>query len=276
MSFQYTRRYTGPVEALILDWAGTTVDFGCLAPAEAFTALFAGEGVAISRAQAREPMGTEKREHIRRVLAIPAVAAEWQQVKGSAHDAADIDRLYGLLEPIQIAAIERHAALIPGTVDALRQLRERGLKIGANTGYNRRMLAVIEALAAEAGYRPEVSLASEDAPRGRPHPDLAWAVAIRLGLSCSAACVKVDDTVPGVEEGLNAGMWSVGVALTGNECGLPREELEALDDAQFLAVRERAHQRLRGAGAHYVIDSIEDLPEVIEDIEARLAAGEAP
>lgn len=276
MSFLYQRRFLGPVEAVILDWAGTTADFGCLAPAEAFTALFAQEGVTISRAQAREPMGTEKREHIRRVLQIPAVASEWQRVKGVVHTEADIDRLYEQLEPIQIAAIERYAELIPGTLDAVAALRERGIRIGANTGYNRRMLEVLAARAAADGYAPDLSLASEDAPRGRPTPDLALAVAARLGLSCVQACVKVDDTVPGVEEGLNAGMWSVGLALSGNECGLPREELEALDDELYLKVQERAHQRLLSAGAHYVIDTIEELPEVIEDINARLAAGEAP
>lgn len=276
MSYLYTRRFLGPVEAVILDWAGTTVDFGCIAPAEAFTALFAGEGVVITRAQAREPMGTEKREHIRRVLLIPAVAAEWQRVKGAAHTEADIDRLYALLEPIQIAAIERHAELIPGTLDAIGALHEQGIRIGANTGYNRKMLDVLAARALEDGYAPEVSLASEDAPRGRPTPDLALAVAVRLGLSCVQACVKVDDTVPGVEEGLNAGMWSVGLALSGNECGLTREELDGLSEESYLAVQRRAHQRLLQAGAHYVIDTIEELPEVIEDINARLAAGEAP
>lgn len=83
MSFRYTRRYTGPVEAVIFDWAGTVIDFGCMAPADAFIELFKRENVALTAAQAREPMGTEKREHIRRLLLIPAVAAGWQSAKGS-------------------------------------------------------------------------------------------------------------------------------------------------------------------------------------------------
>jgi phosphonoacetaldehyde hydrolase len=275
MHYQYNRRYCGTVQAVILDWAGTTVDFGCLAPAEAFTHLFADEGVTISNAQAREPMGTEKREHIRRVLQIPAVAAEWLRVKGAAHSEADVDRLYVLLEPIQIAAIERNANLIPGFDETLTYLGEERIRIGANTGYNRKMLEVLQAATASA-YRPLVSLASEDAPRGRPYPDLALIAAVKLGVENVAACVKVDDTVPGVEEGLNAGMWSVGVALSGNECGLSKADLDALDEASFRSVQQHAHRRLRQAGAHYVIDTIAELPEVIEDINARLAAGEAP
>lgn len=43
--------------------------------------------------------------------------------------------------------------------------------------------------------------------------------AIALGIDAVAHCVKVDDAVPCIHEGLNAGMWSVGLALSGNEFG---------------------------------------------------------
>lgn len=276
MSHRYTRHYTGPIEGVVLDWAGTVCDYGCRAPVEAFIELFRREGLSLTPAQAREPMGTEKREHIRRVLGIPAVAAAWQAAKGSAASEAEIDRLYTLFEPIQLETIRRNAALIPGTIEAVAALRARGIRIGANTGYNRRMLAVVEESAAREGYRPEVSLASEDAPRGRPWPDLALAVAARLQLSSMAACVKVDDTVPGVEEGLACGMWSIGVALTGNELGLSLAEWRALDARTQTALRERASERLRRAGAHLVLDSVAQLDAAIGELNQRLARGEKP
>lgn len=105
----YQRRYTGPLQAVIFDWAGTVIDYGCLAPVEAFVELFRREGLSLSQAQAREPMGTEKREHIRRLLAIPAIAAAWQAAKGSAASEADIDRLYRDFLPIQLATIASNA-----------------------------------------------------------------------------------------------------------------------------------------------------------------------
>lgn len=88
--------------------------------------------------------------------------------------------------------------------------------------------------------------------------------------------VKVGDTLVDVEEGLNAGMWTVGVALTGNLLGLREEEVNALTDEGCQEVRERIGALLYRAGAHYVIDGIWELPSVLAEVHARLARGERP
>lgn len=275
MTHRYLRRFGGPLQAVILDWAGTTADFGCMAPVEAFVELFKREGLALTPAQAREPMGTEKKEHIRRLLRLNAVREQWQALHKSESTEADIARLYEQFLPIQIAAISQHSALIPGAAEAVQRLRARGLRIGANTGYNRAMLAPLEASAKKV-YAPDVSLAAEDAPRGRPWPDLALLTAVKLGASCVQACIKVDDTVPGIEEGLNAGMWTVAVAVSGNEIGLPLAQWNALPAEERSARREQACTRLQRAGAHYVIDTIADIDGCIADINLRLAGGKRP
>jgi phosphonoacetaldehyde hydrolase len=92
-------------------------------------------------------------------------------------------------------------------------------------------------------------------------------------------CVKVDDTLPGIAEGLNAGMWSVGVARSGNEMGLDEREDAALLVAQPAVHAARlgaARDRMRAAGAHYVVDSVKELLPVLDEINAKLAKGEAP
>ena len=99
---------------------------------------------------------------------------------------------------------------------------------------------------------------------------------INLQVSPVEACVKVDDTVPGVEEGLNAGMWTIGLALSGNEIGLPLREMKALEPADFQRRRERAYTRMRQIGAHYVVDSIADVMPCLDAIEERMARGEHP
>jgi len=71
-------------------------------------------------------------------------------------------------------------------------------------------------------------------------------------------------------------MWTVAVALTGNELGLTAEELAALSRDELETRREHAHLRLADVGAHYVIDGIWSLPWVLDDIEERLANGEQP
>lgn len=276
MYFHYQRSYRGPIQAVILDWAGTTVDYGSLAPVAAFVRLFAEQGVTISAAEARGPMGLEKREHIRQLCQTPAIAARWRERHGREPDAADVDRLYETFVPLQLAAIRDHAQLIPGCRETVAALRERGIRIGANTGYSREMMEPLLLAAAEQRYMPDSTVCATEVPRGRPYPCMSLKNAIELGVEAVQSCVKVDDTVPGIEEGLNAGMWAVGIAISGNEIGLTLADWRALPQLEQGRRRTRARQRLLGGGAHYVIDTIADLPSCLDIIEARLARGERP
>ena len=276
MYFHYQRSYRGPVRAVILDWAGTTVDFGSLAPVAAFVQLFAEQGVAISVAEARGPMGLEKREHIRQLCEAPAIAARWREHHGVGPDADDVDRLYEAFIPLQIAVIRDHAQLVPGCRETVAGLRERGIRIGANTGYSRAMMEPLMLAAAEQGYVPDSAVCATEVPRGRPYPHMSLKNAIELEIETVQSCVKVDDTVPGIEEGLNAGMWTVGVAVSGNEVGLALTDWQALPRIEQQRYRERAYQRLLAGGAHYVVDTIADLSRCLDAIEGRLARGERP
>jgi phosphonoacetaldehyde hydrolase len=88
------------------------------------------------------------------------------------------------------------------------------------------------------------------------------------------ACVKIDDTVPGIEEGLNAGMWTIGLAVSGNEVGMMLDEWRALPAAEQKIKRARAYTRMQQCGAHYVVDTIADIMPCIDDIQARIRRGE--
>ena len=276
MSGVSCRRYRGPLKAAVLDWAGTVVDFGCQAPAATFVEAFAAEGVAISIAQARAPMGMAKRDHIKAITVMPDVASAWQARHGRAIGEADIDRLYDAFLPLQLAAVRRHAQLIPGALEAVESMRAQGFAIGTTTGYPRAVMAVVAAEAEAQGYRPDCVIAAEDAPLGRPSPFPALAALARLGVYPVEAVVKIGDTVVDIEEGLNGGMWSVGITVTGNEVGLTEAEWQALDERSRAQRREEAAEKLRSAGAHYVVDSLSDAVRVLDAINRRLARGDKP
>lgn len=274
--FLYRRRYCGAVQALIVDWAGTVIDFGSRAPAGVFVEVFAREGVTVSLAEARVPMGMEKRDHIRELSRMPAVADRWQQKHGRAIDESDIDRMYDAFLPLQLECLPRYADLIPGTLGIVAACRARGMKIGSSTGYSRVLMDVVAAEAKQRGFVPDAIVCADDVPQGRPAPWMCFANLQQLGVWPVEAAIKIDDTAPGIEAGLNAGMWTVGVAESGNEMGLARDELAALDAAEHDRRIRAAYGRLYRAGAHYVINSIADLLPVIESIERRLEAGERP
>jgi phosphonoacetaldehyde hydrolase len=91
------------------------------------------------------------------------------------------------------------------------------------------------------------------------------------------AVVKVDDTVSGVGEALEAGCWGVGVSLYSNYMNINTlEEAKTLAKEEIQRRNRYTQDLLSKAGAHYVIDSIVELPAVIDDINERLSRGEKP
>jgi len=269
-------RYRGALQGIVLDWAGTTIDYGCIAPTLVFVEVFGAHGVEVTLDEARGPMGMAKRDHIRAVLELPRVAQAWQAAHGQAPDEAVLDGLYAEFVPRQMQTILQYSELIPGVVETIAALRARGLKIGSCTGYTRAMMDALAPIAAQAGYAADCIITPQDVSQGRPSPYMIYANALHLGIYPLSAIVKVGDTVVDIEEGRNAGCWTVGLALTGNEVGLSQAEWAALPPEQAQARLDAARRRLHEAGAHYVIDSLSDILPIMDAIEARLSAGEQP
>jgi phosphonoacetaldehyde hydrolase len=276
MAFSYQRRYWGPIQAVLLDWAGTTMDYGCMAPAVVFVEVYKRQGVPITMEEARIPMGAHKRVHIQQIGEIERVRRRWEEAHDRPPTDDDVSRMFAEFVPLQLACLSDYSELIPGTLDAVSAMRARGIKIGSTTGYTTEMMRINMDDARRQGYAPDSTVCASDVPAGRPYPYMCLQNVINLGVSPVDACVKVDDTTPGVEEGLNAGMWTVGLAMSGNEIGLPLKDVQALAAADRARRRERAYTRMYQCGAHYVIDSIADLIPCLDDIEARIARGERP
>ncbi|WDZ52879.1 phosphonoacetaldehyde hydrolase [Acinetobacter vivianii] len=264
------------LQAVVFDWAGTTVDFGSRAPILAFMALFKDNKIELTIEEARAPMGLEKRDHIAAVLKMPRVAQLWKEIYGSEVTVADIDRLYQDFIPYQLKSIPQCSALIPGALAVFDNIKQRGAKIGSNTGYASMMIGQLVQAAAQQGYQPDCIITASDVKHGRPYPEMLWKNLIELDVSDIKTVVKVDDTVVGIEEGLNAGCWTVGLAISGNEVGLSFEEWQALSAEQQQPLKDKAYAKMNQSGAHYVIDSIADLPAVLDNIERRLNQGEKP
>jgi len=264
------------LEGLVLDWAGTAVDHGSLAPVGVFVEVFRREGVDVTLQEARGPMGVHKRDHIAIVSRMPRVRQLWIDVKGAAPTEADIDRMYANATEAQIACLPDFADPIPGVLDAVAAFRRDGLKIGGTTGYIRVMLNALIPHAAAKGYRPDVAFTADEVPAGRPAPLLCWKVFEALGGTAAKRWVKAGDTPVDIEAGLNAGFWTVGVAGTGNGVGMTAEALAALPEAEREALLAQSRQRLLEAGAHYVVDGVAVMEPVLRDIDARLRRGQRP
>lgn len=142
------------------------------------------------------------------------------------------------------------------------------MKIGSTTGYTRSIMERVLPIAAEPGYAPDNLVCADDLPEGRPGPLGMYKCFVDLVVHPPRAVLKVDDAAPGIAEGVAAGCVTVGLALSGNEAGLMPEELDALCEDERDALRRRCTAILKAAGADHVIDTVADLPALIERLEA--------
>jgi phosphonoacetaldehyde hydrolase len=276
MNELYRKNYAGKLKGVIFDWAGTTVDYGCFAPTGVFVEVFRQKGIDITIAEARGPMGMHKRDHIKALTQNPRIAGLWRAEHNRESTENDVDDMFAKFIPLQMAVIEEHSAIIPELPEAIKLLRSMDMKIGSTTGYNNEMMEILTAAAAKQGYVADSVVCATDVPAGRPAPWMAFKNAENLNIFPMQALVKIGDTISDIEEGINAGMWSVGVIDSSNEMGLTLNEINMLDKAELEKRRKKVREDYLEAGADYVIDSLAELKALIEKINLRLACGERP
>ncbi len=276
--FVFNRSYRGKVQAVILDWSGTVADAYVIAPAVVFVEAFKNQGVEISMLEARGPMGLRKDLHIKALTEDPVIRERWKSIKGQYPGDEDVANMFADFVPAQVACLPRYTTLLPGIAEVTQQMQKDGIKLGASTGFTRAMVDVLLADAQKQGFNPDVTVAGDEVLNGaRPKPHMVYKNLDLLDVTTIQSVVKVDDTTSGVGEGLNAGCWAVGVARYSNYMNINSlEEAESLSENEIERLTEETRQMLRLAGAHYVIDSLVELPAVIDDINARLARGEKP
>ena len=261
---------------VVCDLAGTTVDYGSRAPLEAFKEIFARRGVTVSDAEAREPMGMHKREHIGRMLSMPSIALQWRKIHGRDWTADDLDALFREFLPLQTGMLETHSEAIPGAIKAVAAWRSLGITVAATTGYTRPMTDLVLAAAERQGLTFDFSCCATETPAGRPAPWMIYRCMEAADAYPPAAVLKIGDTVADIEEGTNAGVWTVGVAGSGNMLGLTREEAESMNRADLATALDGARRKLAAAGAHMVVDSIAEAPLIMSALRRAIAGGGHP
>ncbi len=252
------------IGGVLFDWAGTTIDFGSLAPVAVVCEVFREFGIDVTEAEARQPMGKAKIDHLREVMAMPRIANLWQNQHGGIADEAAIQRVYARFLVMQKAILARHCDLIPGIVPLIRFLREREIRIGSTTGYTRELMEVVLPIAAQAGYTPDATVCSDEVVAGRPAPWSNFRAAELIGVFPMNRIVVVDDSIAGIQAGKNAGCYAVAVTTTGNPFGKSQEEFRQLDGAEVARLHHKAESEFYAAGADLVIPSVSVLHHLWE------------
>lgn len=258
------------IECIIMDWAGTAVDYGCFAPVAAFVESFKAIGIGVTPAETRVYMGLTKIEEIRALFSIPRVAEDFRCKYGRDYDDNDVQARYEDFQRVLFATLQEYSKPIPGVVETIAGLRRRGIKVGSTTGYTDKMMEVVIPAAARSGYVIGNCVTSDRLPAGRPAPYMIYQNMIDMAIPSIDSVLKFGDTIADIREGVNAKAWTVGVVMGSNELALTEAEAASLPADELKRRKADVHRRMKEAGAHYVVDTILELPAVIEDINRRL------
>ena len=217
-----------------------------------------------------------KIDHVRELLNIERVSAEWERMYNRMPDDNDVNEVYSRLEPELARIVLDYSELIPGVKDLIKELRTRQIKIGSTTGYVEKMMTELIPKAAEQGFTPDSIVCSSEVAAGRPAPWGIYLNAQRMDTYPLSQMVKIGDTLADIYEGLNADMWTIACTQSGNEIGMTKEQVENLDKYSLDNKLIKAEKRFRDAGAHYVVKGVWECLPVLDEIEKRIAAGEKP
>lgn len=272
------KRYKGKVQAVILDWSGTTADAYVVAPAVVFVEVFKRQKVEISMVEARGPMGLRKDLHIKALTEVDEIKERWKKIHGKYPEQSDVDRMFADFVPLQLDCLRKYTTLLPGVAEVTQRLQKQGIKIGSTTGFVRSMVDILEEDSAKQGYKPDASVAGDEVTNGaRPSPHMVYKNLDMLNITPIQSVVKVDDTASGVGEAVNAGCWGIGVTRYSNYMDVDTpEDGKKLSEDEIKKRVAKTKDILEKAGAHYILESIADIEPVIEDINKRLARGERP
>lgn len=259
---------TTKVEGVIFDWAGTTVDFGCFAPVNVFLEIFKDADVEVTLEEAREPMGMLKINHIRAMLQMPRISEKWEQVHGHPFTEDDVNRLYEQFEKLLMVSLAEYTTPIQDVLETVEWLRANKVKIGSTTGYTKEMMAVVVPEAKKKGYSPDCLVTPTDLENlGRPYPYMIFENMRQLQLMDVKKVVKVGDTASDIKEARNAGVWAVGVIIGSSEMGVSESEFQQLTKEQQQQLIDTTRAKFNAYGAHYTIETMRELPKIIEEIQ---------
>lgn len=260
------------IQLVVFDWAGTTVDYGCIAPLAVFERIFENKNIHLTRDEIIKPMGMGKRDHIETLLKTENATAQWKNVCDRDWTQDDIDEMFSQFNSMLLSVLTDYCIPIDGVLESIEELRKMGMHIGSTTGYTREMMDIVEPGAKKLGYAPDYTVTAEMTDKyGRPYPYMVYENMKHFGVISPKFVVKVGDTAADMKEGKNAGAWSVGVVIGSSAANLTEEMAAALSEDEREARFAQAEKVLRDAGADYVIRTMRELPAAIEEINMKMS-----
>ena len=259
------------IRGCIFDLGGTIVDRYSLTPLLSFKQIFINRGINVYHKMITKDMGKNKLNHIESILNEPFIRNQWIQKYNNKPDNSDIEELFNEFKTIQCKNTIKYIDILPDTKSTIELLQENyKIKIGITTGFDKETTdnVITKLLKNDIYVDSYISSTCLDKP-GRPEPYMIEENMRKLKIDNPNEIIKVDDTNVGIEEGLNAKCWTVGVAEW--SINMDIESFGEIDELEYnhkLKNKKLKESRLQleKSNPHFIIDSLYKLPQIINNI----------
>lgn len=250
---------------IIFDWAGTTVDYGCFAPVNAFKLAFEKVGITPTLEEIRKPMGMLKRDHIKSMLEEERISKLWQEQNSCPPGQRAIDEIYRHFEASLMDSLSEYTKPKKDALVMVEWLRSHGIFIGSTTGYTDSMMEVVVRGAESEGYSPDYWVSPDSVGGlGRPFPYMIFENMRKFYIDSVNSVIKVGDTISDIKEGKNAGVTTLGVLEGSSLLGLSDAEYHTLSEIDRENLLKDAKKKYLSAGADGVLLNLTELKEWIK------------
>ena len=269
------------IKACIFDLGGTIIDRYSLTPLLAFRKAFKKYAIDLSPSLIRKDMGLNKMDHINKIFENTDIQKQWLGLNLEIADNRVRKDIFKGFSKIQAKETIERMKIIPETIGCMRYLQDNNILTGVTTGFDYEQTMRVKSLLETYNIYLDsyVSSTCLDLP-ARPEPYMIHKNMDNLDLDDAREIIKIDDTVSGIQEGLNAGCLTVAVARWSVNMGIDSyEDMMKLDNvimdgSNNYSLNYHNHKEklkesreiLEKSGAHYVIDTLEELPGIIEHI----------
>ena len=253
------------VKACIFDLGGTIVDRYSITPLKSLIETFKLYNINIRNDLIFKDMGINKRIHIGNILEDKYIFQKWFQEYKRNPDYNDVLKLYTIFKTIQMEKSHK-IDIIPETYNTFEFLKNDNIKIGTTTGFDKKNADIIGKVLNTNLCKVDNIVSSTCVEKSRPHSDMIYKNMRDLDVSNPKTMIKIDDTNIGIKEGKNAGLWTVGVARWSTYMNVLPENINNMNDVVIGERLEKSKEKLKQSEPDFIIETLDELPNIIETI----------
>lgn len=259
---------------IVTDIAGTVQDKFSKAPTVAMVKAFKRLKIQLLPSEGRKYMGLPKHPHLMNTLAMPEIQTQLKALgyPNGVLPEEKVEELKKFLGEELSQAIKEptHHRVIPGVIDAFKILRSGSfgkVMIVPCTGYYTEHAQMMEKYANAQGLYFDLPVVSSDQVKNpRPFGGMILKIMKTAGITNHRNVIKIDDTVAGLKEGIDAGVATMGVYGTSVYMNIDSDahEAEVFSNPNLVSQREMdAKQQLEPFTSMKFVRDFSEVPAAI-------------